>query len=293
MNNWLRYYYDIDFEMTTQDNQTFIFENNDYKYIFFPYIGDIKTLYDALKFSLELNKRGIYCHQIIQNKNKEIITNVNGSNYVLMVSYSKLDKIIDFDDIKKFMNTNLYNVESNGDGWKNLWEKKIDYFEYQISQFGIKYPLLRESFGYFSGFVETGISILSKNVVDTYTLSHRRINEKSTLYDLYNPLNMIIDNKIRDICEYYKSYIEKLDVLEVINFFENNSFSSSDIKNFFIRMLYPSFYFDCFEEIINNNLNEEKIKRVLENTQKYEKFIKDLYHYTRNYTDLPIIEWLN
>ena len=43
-----------------------------------------------------------------------------------------------------------------------MWIRKIDYFEYQISQFGKKYPIIRESFNYYVGLAENGISLLNK-----------------------------------------------------------------------------------------------------------------------------------
>ena len=49
---------------------------------------------------------------------------------------------------------------------------------------------------------------------------HKRIKLNSTLFDLYNPLNLIIDFKVRDFAEYikdclindgdYKSIIDKI-----------------------------------------------------------------------------------
>ena len=36
------------------------------------------------------------------------------------------------------------------------------------------------------------------------SITHRRIGVNSTMFDLYNPLNLIIDYKVRDVSEYLK-----------------------------------------------------------------------------------------
>lgn len=300
MKNWLLYYYNIDVKDIHQSNKKYHFKIKEYQYYFFPYFEDVKILQNVFKFSEELLQKGIYCHRIIPNKDNQLFTNINGLNYILMVSFSNLDKKITINDIKPFSYIYINNTFQRRDDWKTLWEQKIDYFEYQLSQFGIKHPLLKESFSYFSGYVETGISLL--NTIELYkkddknlVLSHKRINKENDLFDLYNPFNFVVDYKIRDICEFYKSeIIENKNIInETILYIENGNFSNKEIKLFFIRMLYPSFYFDIFEEIISTDQTDDKIKKVLENTYKYESYIKILYQYIKKHTDIPIVEWLS
>ena len=57
-------------------------------------------------------------------------------------------------------------------------------------------------------------------------------------------------------------------------------------------MLYPSFYFDLYEQIIENKLEESKIKEAIKITPIYEKLIKKLYQYLKNIIQLPEIDWL-
>ena len=106
----------------------------------------------------------------------------------------------------------LANKNLDCSDWKRLWEEKIDYFEYQLSQFGNKHPLIRESFAYYTGYVEMAISLLNdlpkKN--NNLVLTHKRIRGNSTLYDLYDPFNFVIDHKVRDAAEYFKSKIFEL-----------------------------------------------------------------------------------
>ena len=39
---------------------------------------------------------------------------------------------------------------------------------------------------------------------DYLTISHKRITNQTTLFDLYNPLELIIDLNVRDVAEYIK-----------------------------------------------------------------------------------------
>ena len=69
--------------------------------------------------------------------------------------------------------------------------------------------------------------------------------------------------------------------------------NENEVYYFFVRMFYPSFYFDCYEDIINGKVDEYKIKEVIEITPFYEKLLKELYQYLKMYIQIPEIEWLN
>lgn len=299
MKNWLNYYYNIDVDLIHQNNKNYFFEKDGYQYTFFQYYGDMNQLKEIYEFSNNLLNHGIYCHRIISNKDYEPATNIDGITYVLMVSSPNLDKKVELNDILNFSIFYLPNEKLRRDDWKGLWEIKIDYFEYQLNQFGNKHPIIKDSFGYFAGYVETGIALLNyvnpnigreKNLF----LSHKRLTDENNLFDLYNPFNFIIDYRIRDIAEYFKKQIfQKKNILEDIHLYlETANLEQYEIQLFFIRMLYPSFYFDVFEDIMNYDKDDEKIKKVLENTLEYEKFIKQLYQYIINIVNFPIIEWL-
>lgn len=295
MKNYLNFFYDIDSVDIHQDDNNYYFTSNEYKFKFFKYDGNLNHLKDIYDFSNNLLQHGIYCNQIIMNKNQNITTLIDGKNYVLLRYHKNLDKKINLNDILKF---NYFSVPDNKfdcSDWKRLWELKIDYFSYQLNQFGYKHPLLRESFGYYSGYVELAISLLNtiqKNK-DNLSLSHKRLKETSTLYDLYDPFNMILDDRVRDVTEYFKSKIFSDNLMqEITNYFSLAKLKNYEYNLFFIRMLYPSFYFDVFEEIMNNDLGDDEIKPILKNTKKYEIFIKNLYRYIMTISNIPVIDWL-
>lgn len=294
MKNALKYYYSLDVLNIHQKDTTFYFKYNSYEYVFTKCdLVDIDKIY---KLSNNLNQNGVPSHEIILNNNNNILTNINNENYILMKMYVEKNQI-EINDIINFNNIGYFDIKNlKMDNWYNLWTNKVDWFEYQISQNGKKYPLIRKSFSYYIGLSETAISLL-KSVTNNnlyYSLNHRRINYKDNLQDLYNPLNFVIDLRIRDICEYFKNkffYGEKIET-EIFNYLESNNLDYNESIYFFARMLFPTYYFDIYEKIVNDSLDEININNILILENDYEIFIKKLYFYLKNKVNLPSIEWL-
>ena len=186
----------------------------------------------------------------------------------------------------------------NASNWKSLWMQKIDYFEYQVSEFGLKYPLVRESIGYYIGMAENAICMINDYTLnDSLYLQHRRIDANSRYYDFYNPLNLIFDTRVRDFCEYYKSnFIYNLrykEDIKIINYLEKNNYTTNELKLFYIRMFFPSFYFDLYEKVVNNNEDEKMLKKILLRVNEYQLFLYELTSYFSSFLMLPHIEWIS
>lgn len=296
MKNYLKYYYNIDVLNIHRNQNIYSFVYKNYNFYFFPYFGDLKKLNELYDVVNEIQRRGYYCNKIIKNRDSNIVTLIGNMNYILLMYKNNLNKKIDIYDIVNFKHIPISNTTLNCSNWKKLWEEKIDYFEYQLSQFGNKHSLVRESFAYYAGYVELAISLLNDVSIKSNNMSlvHKRIKKESTLYDLYDPFNFAVDNRVRDAAEYFKSKIFDGDVLNQISeYFKQIKFSSDEYTLFFIRMLYPSFYFDEYEKIMNNNLEDNLLSNILDKNQQYELFIKNLYKYMLNFCNLPMIEWLN
>ena len=286
MKNALNYYYDLyPNDIYIKDKMYKFIYNNEY-YTLLDITNNTKDLNEIYNLTIELNRNGIYTHQIILNNQNNIGTYINNNIYVLLKTYGKMEELIQIEDIINFSEaTSKVNIKLKKDNWYNLWINKMDYFEYQISQIGRKYPLLLESFSYFEGIVETGISLLSIENLDqsSVCVSHKRIKSKDTLFDFYNPFNFIIDVKIRDIAEYIKETMLKEDSYYLIEKYLNSiNLNEIDYKLFFIRLLYPSFYFDIYEQIVNNEIEEEELKKIINKIPEYETIIKKTYVYIKN-----------
>lgn len=302
MKNAIKYYYNF-------EPADIHFISNNY---FFSIDNQFYTLYDCnqdekdaqVVYSLQkkLFASQIYSHQIILNKDQNIVTIIDNKKYVLMKMYNQMNNKINKSMVTIFNEETSYIASENVNqiSWKKLWEQKIDYFEYQVNQFGKKFIKIRNSFGYFVGITETGISLLTNfDNKGKLSISHRRINEDSTTFDLYNPFNFIIDYKIRDICEYFKySFVKGEEIFDdVVEYITTSNLTLGEIYLFISRMFFPSFYFDCYEEIIDKYFRENIIdENGLNNIEKiatdYEKLLKKTYLFIKRYVSIPKIEWL-
>ena len=256
--------------------------------------NEIDEIYNLSNYLLQIN---VLCHQIILNINNQIITIINDEPYVLMKVFVESDKLINEEDLLNFLNiiidSNQY-TKIKRNNWLGLWSNKIDYLEYQVSQFGKKYMLIRDSFSYYIGLAENAIQFLkglNQNVI--LTVSHLRIKKDYTMYDLYNPLEFIIDTRVRDLAEYYKQrfYSNNLNYLNIEKNIYNN-FSLDELKLFFSRMLFPTIYFDIYEDIVIDGINENELIPIITKVNEYEGIIKKIYYFLFTYYRIELIEWL-
>ena len=298
MKNALIYYYKLNPDKIHQKNNNYEFEINNQKYMLTQYKRKNEELESIYKLQIYIRLYGIYCHEIILNIEKNIVTYINNAPYILLKVKESKNQIT-INDIMFISNITINTdqfKEITRKKWYNLWCEKNDYLEYQISQFGKKYPLIRESSDYYIGIVENCIEMLNqiKILENNFTISHDRIQKKQTKEDFYNPLNFIIDNRVRDISEYLKINIyDNTNIVEQVkHIIETYYLKEPEIQILFIRIMYPSKYMDLCEKIIDNKIEEEKIKKIINKTEIYEHNIKNIYSFLNKIIKLPEIEWL-
>lgn len=304
MKNTLKYFYNIETKNIRQSGNVFFIETNSKIFAFQNcdnYIDQIDNIYEL---NIYLNYNNIYVYRIIKNRFDNIITRVDENNYILLEINSDYNKNITLNMIYEFqykLDDNLIKSTFKGlnaSNWKSLWMQKIDYFEYQVSEFGLKYPLVRESIGYYIGMAENAICMINDYTLnDSLYLQHRRIDANSRYYDFYNPLNLIFDTRVRDFCEYYKSNFiynpRYKEDIKIINYLEKNNYTTNELKLFYIRMFFPSFYFDLYEKVVNNNEDEKRLKKILLRVNEYQLFLYELTSYFSSFLMLPHIEWIS
>lgn len=297
MKNVLSYYYNLHLSDIHQIEGIYRFNLNGIEYAFTQYKRNLNEIRELYELSLLLFQNGIMVHQFVLNKENQLITYVNQKPYVLLQIYNNSKQNITINDINNFsFSSSILKLPEKQVNWANLWSDKIDYFEYQVNQFGKKNPLIRESFSYFSGLVENGISLFNILELDynNYSVSHQRLSSKDTMFEFLNPMNLIIDYKVRDACEFYKEkFLNKQSISnEIKEYLSNKNLNVYEILLFFIRMFYPSFYFDKYEYIINNEEDDYQLKNIIELSNKYEKLLKEIYFYLSKYINMPDIEWI-
>jgi len=293
MKNFLEYFYNIKVTDIDDKKKYYSFINNNYLYRLYVYevYGDINLLYDI---SNNLSNNTLISI-IIKNRFNELLTNYNGINYVLIKIFVNVNKIISLEEIA-YLDNSLSNdkVKTN---WGMLWSNKIDYLEQFISENGKKYPIIVDSFNSYGAMAENAISYY--NDIDTSNIksfiSHKKIRINDKVDAIYNPLNIIFDYRVRDIAEYIKIsfFNNNYNIYNELNaYFKKNYLSYNEIMLLVSRLLYPSFYFDLYEDILVNKQDEKIILDYVSKTNDYEKYLNDMINYFRNMYDIPIIEWL-
>ena len=290
MKNTIKYYYNLNINNIQKKDKNYYFNinNNNYLLLKCDNIEELDDIYKLDSYLIQI----LPVHKIILNINNEIITKINDNNYLLLQLY--IDNKVDLNKIIELNNINIpdYFSKLRRDNWSLLWTNKIDYLEYQLSQIGRKYPIIRDSFNYYIGLAENAIILVNntdkRNIV--LGLSHRRIS--SNFFDLYNPLNIVIDIRIRDVCEYFKyCFFDNIDISRELELFLNyNNLDINEGKLFLARMLFPTYYFDLYEKVINNEIDESEIKKIIVKADSYEKILKQIYYHFKN--NQLNIEWL-
>ncbi|MBQ9853486.1 MAG: hypothetical protein IJO57_00445 [Bacilli bacterium] len=294
MINFLEYFYNIKINKINNNHKYYSFNHNNYLYKLYIYEenNDINLLYNICQ-KLSTNT---LISEIIKNKNNEIITTYNNINYILIKIYINPKKEISLNEISH-INNSLYTENLNID-WGQLWSKKIDYLENLIHENGKKYPLITDSFNYYVGLAENAISYynnIEKNDNQKYYITHKKIKINDTIESLYNPLNIIFDYKVRDLAEYIKiSFFKNNKNIfnELSIYLKNNNLSQRDIKLLISRILYPSFYFYMYEDIIIDEKEEKIILKLIERTDNYELYLLNIISFLKRIYDIEEIKWL-
>ena len=234
--------------------------------------------------------------EIILNKDKNIITTYHNINYILLKINCNINKNITLEEIDYLSKVKI--VNNNKSNWGLLWSKKIDYLEELISENGKKYPQVVNSFNYFIGLSENAISYYNNIDIDNnmmYYISHKVLRPTDKVDSLYNPLNIIYDYRVRDVAEYIKNsfWTDNHNIYnELNNYLYKNNLSLNEVKLLISRVLFPSFYFDLYEDIFNYNKDEKILNNIISRIDEYEEYVNSIIIYFKRFYPIDEIEWL-
>lgn len=304
MKETLEYYYGLDIENIEElDGKYHIKqENQDYFFVF--YNRGIEELEDIINVSNEMVKKGINVHKIFINRNNSFLTKVGEYNYILF-AVSNLNEEYDIFDMVKIseklvLNNNKSNLYRNN--WGTLWSEKIDYFEYQVRELSIEKDVVKNSFSYYVGMAENAISYVNNTNMkyggDAYriVLSHRRVFYPNYKLNYLNPLSFVFDLEVRDIAEYLKAMFFKKDISfcldELSSYLKIRHLSLYEYQMLYARLLYPTYYFDVYESVMNKNGDEEQLVNIIKKCDSYEEYLKKAYLEISKYAKIDKIEWI-
>ena len=285
----LMYNYNLESPTIYKVNEQIYIKSEKNRYMLIP----IKSANELNELYVILKKYGLsnQYYEIIQTKDNRLNILYRGIEYVLL----KIEK----EDNSKIENKMQENIELKNatymldrSNWYFLWCKKNDYMEYKNQHIKNKYKLIDETIDYYLGMAETAIAYLNNatDIDKKLTVTHRRLEPQK----IKNPLNIIIDRKERDISEYLKYiFIEQMNnpqkIKEIILSIDPNKYSYYRIYS---RMLYPTYYFDIYDNIETGTERENKIQDLISRIDEYEIYLRDIYTIMNAKSQIKKIDWL-
>lgn len=299
MKNLIEYYYNFYNAKVIKEKEKMYIKYNNKLYEFKKTIRNKEEIIDIYNLSKKSNKY----NKIILTNNNKIMINENNNNYLLeqinpgiinrkinIMDILKKEKVYDFNKYKYILRTN----------WYNLWIKKIDYITYQRAHIKEKYLILDQYIDYYLGLSENAISYinstanLKKDERDIPVIAHRRIYS-DTAQEYYETSNIILDHYTRDICEYVKYifFYQKFDYNIISTIINSIDLSEYGWGLLYARMLFPTYFFDLYDTIINEEKEEIKIGNLINRIEEYEKLLNYMYKEINKKTRIPSIGWIS
>ena len=297
MKNFIKFFYNMKVTNTNFINNYYEFNHNNNYYRLY-ILNEEYNIYNYNNI-YTINKELInntLMSEIILNKDKNIITTYHNINYILLKINCNINKNITLEEIDYLSKVKI--VNNNKSNWGLLWSKKIDYLEEWISENGKKYPQVVNSFNYFVGMSENAISYYNNIEIDNnmmYYISHKVLRPTDKVDSLYNPLNIIYDYRVRDVAEYIKNsfWTDNHNIYnELNNYLYKNNLSLNEVKLLISRVLFPSFYFDLYEDIFNYNKDEKILNNIISRIDEYEEYLNSIIIYFKRFYPIDEIEWL-
>ena len=305
MEQFLKYFYDIYIDnIYKKDNKYYFYKDNSLFCVTKNY-RLLEELKDILGICYEMQSR-FPVSQIVFNKFGQISSDYDNNNYILLKINTSMSSDITINDIIKINNSLFLNKDKKElyrNNWAKLWESKVDYFEYQIKELGRNKKIILNSFSYYIGLAENAISIANicelynkDNMNEKVVLSHRRINYPCMEYEFYNPLEYIFDIQVRDISEYLKSMFFYTDrnhtIKELKNYLLSTRISNYEANMLYARLLYPTYYFDIYEKVIEDLKEESELLDIINKVDEYELFLKEAYFELSRMHKIEQINWI-
>ena len=252
---------EIEYSRNYQDGLIF-FVNGDYYYLCKCLLNE-EELLKCYDLYLLLKSKQVILHDFVFNNDNNLLSD----EYVLL----KLNYLIDDIDIYDIEKLNIEVDFDYVEDFYSLWIDRIDYYEKELFVDDDN-NFINYSFDYFIGLSEmlldyykNSILVIKKNYV-----VHRSFITLNTI-DFYNPLNIIVGDKLKD----YASYIRLTNNWDLLYSLLNNG-TYEDRVYLLVRLSFPFKYFYCINNYISNNSCVGELLTIVEDISKYEDYLERL-----------------
>lgn len=304
MENMIRFHYNLECQNLTEEKEQYHFSVDNQNFILCPFKRSSEELQDIYQICEELKRLNYPIHTFILNREGKLVTSMNDTQYILLKLEENSKKEYNILDMIS-MNNQLHLKQEKSklyrNLWGELWSKKIDYFEYQIHELGKEKKVILNSFTYYVGLAENAISYVNNtmkknnSITPNITLCHKRTYFPNIAEEYLNPLTFVFDLKIRDIAEYIKSafFVSESDAwIELKAFLSMKNYTIFDYEMFYARLLYPSYYFDIYEQVMDKDEKEEKLLPFIKKASEYEEFLKNVYYEIVKISPIEKVDWI-
>lgn len=303
MKDKIRYEYKIEVQDLKEELNYYSFKINEQYFYLTKVRRNMAEFQDIVKLQQELLSKNYPVAQIVPTISKSLTILENNEPYVLLTltepnkEYSLMDMLKIWDQ----MPLNSQNHHLERPDWNFLWSEKVDYFEYQISQLGKDKKVVINTFGYFVGLCENAISYVNKvnatikPINKNLVLSHKRVKYPNTHLNYDNPLNLIFDLEVRDVAEFLKGEMlvdKEYALIDLKSYLKMRHLDLYSLNMLYARLIYPSYYFDLYENVMNFNVDEDCLIKIMEKTPEIEDFLKKSYEIIAGFGPIEAIDWL-
>ena len=271
MKDILNEYYDLKIEHYKECNEGIIFFIGGNKYYLYKLNNDDSVENTRELYEYVISKSNVKLHNILLNKYGEI----SSDGYVLML-LRVVDSDITINDVYLFNLCNMNEYKKQYIDIGDRWLRRVDYLEDKLNK-NIIDSKVRYVFDYYSSIIEILVKFLGNidiNAIDL-VLAHKK--SYNNTIDYYNPFNLVIDLKYRDLIYYLDSIGELEQIFKYCTYINEN-----DRKYMFFRILLPSKVIYTIELYLNDVAGIEDIEVYLNNISDYESYLskyEELFDY--------------
>lgn len=290
-----------------------LIENSEYSYFVFqerlyylvPYVRSEEELKELVSLNEELLGKGLPTGKFVLNNHNSYINFYNGKKYVLLEMQAGSNQEYNVLDMVGFADMLVIGSKKSilyRNQWAELWSAKADYFEYQIRQLGKDKPIILNSFSYYIGLMENAIAYVNNttkkynlSVNEHITLQRKRVVFPNIALNYFNPIHYVIDIEVRDVASYFKSlFFNSYEDLftEVYAYLKRRKLGMLGYQLLYARLMYPSFYFDIYEKVMEGEMEESALLPVINKAEDYELFLRDMYQIISQFAPIERVEWL-